>query len=58
MADSYFGLHSVDPQTGEKTVLVSSSQGNASGGVQELVVLSLVSHLDPPQAPAAFHLGS
>ncbi|XP_056878411.1 adipocyte plasma membrane-associated protein [Takifugu flavidus] len=31
VADSYFGLHSVDPQTGEKTVLVSSSQG--AGGV-------------------------
>eukprot|EP00066_Takifugu_rubripes_P022261 XP_011611527.1 PREDICTED: adipocyte plasma membrane-associated protein-like [Takifugu rubripes] len=31
VADSYFGLHSVNPQTGEKTVLVSSSQG--AGGV-------------------------
>ncbi|XP_019132418.2 adipocyte plasma membrane-associated protein [Larimichthys crocea] len=31
VADSYFGLHSVDPRTGEKTLLVSNSQG--AGGV-------------------------
>ncbi|KAK2859137.1 hypothetical protein Q5P01_003757 [Channa striata] len=27
VADSYLGLHSVDPKTGEKTLLVSNSQG-------------------------------
>ncbi|XP_013873697.1 adipocyte plasma membrane-associated protein isoform X3 [Austrofundulus limnaeus] len=27
VADSYFGLYSVDPQTGEKTLLVGSSEG-------------------------------
>ncbi|XP_047431476.1 adipocyte plasma membrane-associated protein [Mugil cephalus] len=31
VADSYFGLHSVDPETGEKTLLVASSEG--AGGV-------------------------
>ncbi|XP_061770173.1 adipocyte plasma membrane-associated protein isoform X2 [Nerophis ophidion] len=29
VADSYLGLHSVDPHTGEKTVLVSNSEGAA-----------------------------
>lgn len=28
IADSYFGLHSVDPKTGEKTLLLANSQGN------------------------------
>lgn len=27
VADSYFGLHSVDPKTGEKTLLLANSQG-------------------------------
>ncbi|KAF1372171.1 hypothetical protein PFLUV_G00262410 [Perca fluviatilis] len=27
VADSYFGLHSVNPQTGEKTLLLANSQG-------------------------------
>lgn len=29
VADSYLGLHSVDPQTGRKTLLVSNAQGEA-----------------------------
>lgn len=29
VADSYLGLHSVDPKTGRKTLLVSNSQGDA-----------------------------
>lgn len=27
VADSYFGLHSVDPKTGEKTLLLANSEG-------------------------------
>lgn len=27
VADSYLGLHSVDPHTGEKTLLLANSQG-------------------------------
>ncbi|KAM9846076.1 adipocyte plasma membrane-associated protein [Aulostomus maculatus] len=27
VADSYFGLHSIDPKTGEKTLLLANSQG-------------------------------
>lgn len=30
MADSYFGLHSVNPTTGEKTLLLANSQGTES----------------------------
>lgn len=30
VADSYFGLHSVDPKTGEKTLLLANSQGRVS----------------------------
>lgn len=28
VADSYLGLHSVNPKTGEKTVILANSQGN------------------------------
>lgn len=58
VADSYFGLHSVNPQTGEKTVLAASSRGNASGGGYDVVIQSAVSRLNSPQALMAFHLGS
>lgn len=30
VADSYFGLNSVDPKTGEKTLLLANSQGTLS----------------------------
>lgn len=58
VADSYFGLHSVDPQTGAKTVLVSSSQGDVCEGFYHFILLSVISRRDSPQVPMAFLLRS
>lgn len=45
VADSYLGLHSVNPKTGEKTLLVANSQGKVCVLVCMQIKAQLILHL-------------
>lgn len=56
VADSYFGLHSVDPKTGEKTLLLANSQGKVFVcwyAFWDLIFINESRVCDPPSNPSS-----